>query len=214
MAEAANNPNQNTAPEITENNTTGIVKPPPTDDDEVNDLISFLEGESTTKRQSRTADDGSSSSSSKQPGDSAPQTRSSTPPSQTTNEDTSDYSDREKQLLARIEELTQEKLDRNKPAEQSEPEFQAQTHDFLEGLDIDEVLSSSDNLNKLLLGVYNKALQESSKLSAENIMRSLPSTMSNYVSQHLSMRELVTQFYDDNPELKDAKKTVTAVVNK
>ena len=140
------------------------------------------------------------------------------PPSFTSEDDVEggEYSPREKKLLERIEQLTQEKLESSKKSNEStqEDSFSPQEHNFLDGLDIDEVLSSSDNFNKLLLGVYNKALQESSKLSAENIMRSLPSTMSNYVAQHLTMREMVNNFYETNDDLVGAKQTVTDVANK
>lgn len=126
-----------------------------------------------------------------------------------------DYTPRERALMKRLEEVTAEKLDKQPAASTDEPEeFVPQEQDFLADLDLDEVLSSSENLNKLLGSVYNKALQDAAKLSAERIMRTLPATMSNYVSQHLSMRELVNNFYEENGDLKGARKTVTDVANK
>jgi hypothetical protein len=122
------------------------------------------------------------------------------------------YTERERQLLARIEELSgRQPIAATQQDEQSS--FQPQDHNFLDGLDMDEVLSSSDGLNTLLLAVYNKAIQEASRMSAENIMRGLPSTMSSYFNQQLTMRELVTKFYESNSDLAGMKKTVAMVAN-
>jgi hypothetical protein len=192
---------------------------------EVDELLDFLASDSDTKggevnNKANGVSDTDSGESSNAAGDS--HSASTSPPYSSTRDSTppeveeGEYSPRERKLLERIEALTQEKLESSKKSTEptSEDSFSPQEHNFLDGLDIDEVLSSSDNLNKLLLGVYNKALQESSKLSAENIMRSLPSTMSNYVTQHLTMREMVNNFYENNDDLIGAKQTVTDVANK
>lgn len=183
-----------------------------TSNSEVDDLISFMSdregGVTGSESTSGAVGIGSTDS---QPNASVE--GSSTPP--LPDDDTSDYSPREKALLKRIEELTQTKLDSGKPKEDSQDssEYTPQEHDFLADLDIDEVLSDSGNLNKLLVAVYNRAVQDASSRSAENIMRTLPETMSTYVNNTLSMRELVNQFYEDNSDLKDVKKTVTDVAN-
>jgi len=204
------------------NNDTGIVTPhTSTSDSEVNELISFMqdEGGDTTNKTDENGRSGIGSTAHSQPDASKD---SSTPPvtsikesEELSSDDNSDYSPREKALLKRIEELTQSKLDSGKSKEkfESPEEDTTQDHNFLADLDLDEVLSNSDNLNKLLVAVYKQAVKDSSSRSAENIMRTLPETMSNYVNNHLSMRELVTQFYSDNPDLKDVKKTVTDVAN-
>ena len=189
---------------------------------EVDELLDFLAsdneakgGEVNNRTKTGDSDVGSDSQSSVS---SDSHSTSTSPPKDISNDeiDSGEYSPREKKLLERIEQLTQEKLEKSKTSndDTGTNEIAESNFNFLDGLDIDEVLSSSDNLNKLLLGVYNKALQESSKLSAENIMRSLPSTMSNYVTQHLTMREMVNNFYDSNDDLVGAKQTVTDVANK
>jgi len=127
--------------------------------------------------------------------------------------DTSDYTERERQLLSRIEELSGKQTGGVTDTQDEITSFSPQDHNFLDGLDLDEVLSTSEGLNALLLAVYNKALQESSRLSAENVMRGLPSTMSSYFNQQLTMREIVTNFYSDNPDLAGMKKTVAMVAN-
>lgn len=220
-ADNARNGNNNTRTSGVSNDTGSVAT-------EVDELLNFLDGDSkrsveggeaNNKTVNGDGDVSSDSSSIAADSDSLPSRTS--PPYSSVKEsseevDEGEYSPREKKLLERIEALTQEKLERSKTATESTDvsEVTESNFNFLDGLDIDEVLSSSDNLNKLLLGVYNKALQESSKLSAENIMRSLPSTMSNYVTQHLTMREMVNNFYDDNDDLVGAKQTVTDVANK
>lgn len=133
--------------------------------------------------------------------------------SSTTVQDDSPYSEREKQLLARIEELSAREGTYQRTSSDDSTAFTPQNHNFLADIDIDDVLSTSEGLNNLLLSVYNKAIQEASRMSAENIMRGLPGTMSSYFNQQLTMRELVTNFYRDNPELEGMKKTVAMVAN-
>jgi hypothetical protein len=201
-------PNGVVTPENTERNKSRVES---AGDPEVNDLISFMEEREEDVSTTKTTDSGNVDNGSIDSQPTASVSKSSTPSS-----DDGDYSPREKALLKRIEELTQSKLDssgKSKESDDSSESYEAQDHDFLADLDLDEVLSDSGNLNKLLVAVYNKAVQDASKRSAEGIMRTLPETMSNYVSNHLSMRELVNQFYDDNPDLKDVKKTVTDVAN-
>lgn len=122
---------------------------------------------------------------------------------------------RERALMERLERVTGEKLATVpvETARETQAEVAPVDHNFLEGMDIDEVLSTPENFNKLLLSVYNKGLQEAGRLAAENIMRSLPSTINTFVNQQLTMRETVQQFYNDNPELRNVKKIVAGVAN-
>jgi len=124
-------------------------------------------------------------------------------------------SPREKALMARLEKVTGESLD-SSVAKKEAPsvELTPQERNFLAGIsDLDEVLSSPEAFNKVLLAVYNMALQEASKLSAEQIMKGLPGTIYSYVTEHVNMKELVNQFYVENPDLAMMKKTVAAVAN-
>ena len=139
------------------------------------------------------------------------------PESSTT--DTFDYSapltPREKFLMERIERVTGDQLDAattQRPAEIAAPI--PSERNFLEGInDLDEVFSSTENFNKLLLAVHNNALEEASKLTAERILSNLPQIMSKYVTQHISMNRLVDEFYTANADLVPVKRTVTAVAN-
>lgn len=124
-----------------------------------------------------------------------------------------DYSPRERMLLKRLEEMTQSHIESSPAVEEPPAPIAIQEHNFLEGMDIDEVISDPVSLNKLLLSVYNRSLQEAGKLAAENIMRSLPQTISRYVNNHVTMTEMVRDFYESNPDLKSVRKTVAAVAN-
>jgi hypothetical protein len=122
---------------------------------------------------------------------------------------------REKMLLERLEALTGEKLQLSRETPQlasNEPITPAE-HNFLENLDLDEVLASPENFNRLLLSVYNRGLQEARNLAAENIMRNLPAVVSQYVTHHSQMAELVRNFYDANKDLVHVKRTVAQVAN-
>lgn len=129
-------------------------------------------------------------------------------------QDESPLTEREKILLARLEEIQGKNLETLTPAAQLElKEIPKDEFDFIGNEDIDEVLSSKENLNKLLQSVYQRGLSEASKLSAESVMQSLPRVVTQYISQHLEMRQTVDKFYSDNPDLSSVKRTVAAVAN-
>lgn len=118
---------------------------------------------------------------------------------------------REKLLMDRLDRITGENLALSAPPTTTRPVPQALSdRNFLDGLDIDEVLATPDNLNKLLLSVYNSAMEESSKLSAERILQDLPQIMST----HMSMAKMAEKFYTDNADLASSSQTVASVANK
>jgi len=82
--------------------------------------------------------------------------------------------------------------------------------DFLKDLDLDEVLSSSENLNRLLLAVYNRGVSESMRRASDNVLGSVQDLVSRYVREQLTMTEMVREFYDTNPDLRPFRRTVAA----
>jgi hypothetical protein len=126
---------------------------------------------------------------------------------------------REKRFLEQLEQLRGERLEQPAtiaPAVQSTTavaDVTADSHDFLAGLDIDEVLSSAESLNKLLNVVYSRALEQGTRLATENVLRSTPQAISQFVTQHMTMREMVDDFYKNNPALAAVKRTVASVAN-
>jgi hypothetical protein len=129
-----------------------------------------------------------------------------------------EVSDRERVLTERLEQITADKLAlenaRNEAqvSEQDQPTTPAE-HNFLEGVDLDDVLSDAQGLNRVLVNVYNKGLADASARAAEQVMRSLPKLITTYVTQQTTMAEMVKDFYRENPDLEPVKRTVAAVAN-
>lgn len=120
--------------------------------------------------------------------------------------------DHESALLARLEEETGRRLqlERELPADPAEPVAVPSDPDFLEGMDLDEVLSSSENLNRLLLAVYNRGVNESMRRASDNVLGNVQELVSRYVRDQLSMSEMVKEFYDQNEDLRPLRRTVAA----
>jgi hypothetical protein len=120
--------------------------------------------------------------------------------------------DREAALLARLEEETGRRLqlERELPiTDATEPEPEADP-DFLKDLDLDEVLSSSENLNRLLLAVYNRGVSESMRRASDNVLGSVQDLVTRYVREQLTMSEMVKEFYEQNEDLRPLRRTVAA----
>lgn len=124
-----------------------------------------------------------------------------------------EYTVRERALLDRIEKLTGQSYEGQRNQQTDVTSFQAQEHNFLDGLDIDEVLSSGENLNKLLLAVYNRGLEQSTRMAQESWQAAVPNVVREHVTQHMTMRELVDNFYAENSDLVNVRKTVGAIAN-
>ena len=122
---------------------------------------------------------------------------------------------REKLLMERLDRITGENLAFKAPAASTAtvPPVPSDRN-FLDGLDMDEVLATPEGLNRLLLSVHNSALDEASKLTAERILQNLPQIMSTYVTNHMSMAKMAEKFYTDNADLAGSSQTVATVANK
>lgn len=114
-------------------------------------------------------------------------------------------------LLARLEEETGRRLqlERDIPADEVPASPEADPN-FLDGLDLDEVLSNSDNLNRLLLAVYNRGIGEAMRRASDNVLGSVNELVSRYVREQLTMSEMVKEFYDQNQDLRPLRRTVAA----
>lgn len=119
--------------------------------------------------------------------------------------------DYESALLARLEEETGKRLQLEREIVPEEPATEPEADpDFLKDLDLDEVLSSSENLNRLLLAVYNRGVSESMRRASDNVLGSVQDLVSRYVREQLTMTEMVKEFYDTNPDLRPFRRTVAA----
>ena len=114
---------------------------------------------------------------------------------------------RERLLLERLEQVTGERLERTPVQSADVPTIKE--HNFLEGADLDEVLSTPENFNKLLMKVYQLGVQE----SREHSLRFVDDRITQKVTSHTAMVEAVRDFYDSNPDLRAVKRTVAAVAD-
>lgn len=79
-------------------------------------------------------------------------------------------------------------------------------HDFLTGIDMDDVSSDPQVLNKVLHAVIAKVQQQTS----EHILKNLPSEVMEHVNQQMGFKTVVDSFYSDNPDLANVKAVVKA----
>jgi hypothetical protein len=128
--------------------------------------------------------------------------------------DETPLSPREQALIARLEKIEGATLAVASEAPKHEmPIVAEQQHDFLEGLDLNEVLGDPAQLNALLGNVYNMALKEASRIALEHAYQTMPATFTHFARQQIELRETVNEFYKQNPELSSRKATVGSVAN-
>ena len=116
------------------------------------------------------------------------------------------------QLLAQVNELsgvTPVPKPAEKPAEgQENPKPEAEI-DFLGDQDLEELLDSKENFNKFMNQVYQQARRD----AAEQTLLSIPSVVGNQVRMQTSLNNAIKEFYDDNPELAQARPYVGRVAD-
>ncbi len=129
-------------------------------------------------------------------------------------EDDSPISPREQALIDRLKALESKQLDTsNEPPQLSVPEITTQEHNFLEGIDMDDLLGDPARLNGVLQEVYNKALQQASRIALEHTYQTMPATVLHFSRQQYEMQKTIESFYAQNPELVERKTTVGSVAN-
>lgn len=100
-----------------------------------------------------------------------------------------------------------------KTEKEIEKKVEAEVINFMKDFNMDELIDNPESLNKLLVVVYNKAIQDAETRTVEKVLRSIPQLVVNYASRHVSMSELVREFYDKNQDLTSVKRTVATVAN-
>ncbi len=129
-------------------------------------------------------------------------------------EDYSPISPREQALIDRLNALEAKQLDASSgPPQLVVPEIAAQEHNFLDGIDMDDLLGDPAKLNAVLSAVYNKALQQASRIALEQTYQTMPATVLHFSRQQYEMQETIRDFYRQNPELLERKATVGSVAN-
>lgn len=84
---------------------------------------------------------------------------------------------------------------------------------FLEGVDWTQGVDDPAVVTEVLNKVYAKAMEDASLRASENILRSIPQLIVNYTTRQAAMSNLVQEFYTNNPDLVDVKRTVAMVAN-
>ena len=137
--------------------------------------------------------------------------------------------EREKKLLARIEELTGKHLSVDEAVAVAQAEVKKEPLkeegkeiikepptdevDFLAGQSLDDILDDPKKFNALLMKVYKLGQEGAITKSTERVLTSIPKLVTQYVGKQATMTNLVNDFYKKNPDLAAVKKTVAAVAN-
>ena len=100
-----------------------------------------------------------------------------------------------------------------KTEQKIEKKVEAEVINFMKDVNMDEIIDSPEALNKLLVGVYNKAIEAAETRAVEKVLRSIPQLVVNYASRHATMADLVRDFYNTNQDLVPVKRTVATVAN-
>jgi len=83
--------------------------------------------------------------------------------------------------------------------------------DFIGDQDIEDIIRDKDTFNKLLNSVYTKRVNDSKKISTEDILSSIPDIVKHNLNLLTLLKETSDKFYNDNKDLVPFKRVVAAV---
>jgi len=129
-----------------------------------------------------------------------------------------DIEDKEKAALSKInadrevKEKAEEKerLRLEKEKKKNEP-LKLEDQDFIGDQDIEDIIHDKDTFNKLLNSVYTKGVNDSKKISTEDILSSIPDIVKHNLNLLTLLKETSDKFYNDNKDLVPFKRVVAAV---
>jgi len=129
-----------------------------------------------------------------------------------------DIEDKEKAALSKInadrevKEKAEEKerLRLEKEKKKNEP-LKLEDQDFIGDQDIEDIIRDKDTFNKLLNSVYTKGVNDSKKISTEDILSSIPDIVKHNLNLLTLLKETSDKFYNDNKDLVPFKRVVAAV---
>ncbi len=130
--------------------------------------------------------------------------------------------ERNKLLLARIEELTpvpgvtatplpKPIEDKGEPSPIPLVPTKVEEVDFLAGQSVDDLIDDPKKLNTLLNSIYLKARDDAKEDAAKAVLTALPGVVSSEVTATTNTNAVVSEFYQNNEDLVVVKKTVMAV---
>jgi len=129
-----------------------------------------------------------------------------------------DIEDKEKAALSKInadrevKEKAEEKerLRLEEEKKKNEP-LKLEDQDFIGDQDIEDIIRDKDTFNKLLNSVYTKGVNDSKKISTEDILSSIPDIVKHNLNLLTLLKETSDKFYNDNKDLVPFKRVVAAV---
>ena len=80
--------------------------------------------------------------------------------------------------------------------------------DFLKNVDMDNVLSSKENFNQLLVSVYNQAISDAERTITPRITE----VAHEQISRKMETRQALDNFYSRNPEFSNRKDLIAMAV--
>jgi hypothetical protein len=84
---------------------------------------------------------------------------------------------------------------------------------YVKAEEFEEMMEDPTKFNEVLNNVAARSAQVGGQAAVEQVLRSIPELVVNYVSRHNAMQEMVTDFYSKNDDLVGARKTVASVAN-
>lgn len=133
--------------------------------------------------------------------------------------------EREKLLMARLEEVTRRSLEAGAPVTPTTPVVQPvvapivapvvvpQPLNFIGDNKLDDILDSPEKFNAVLVEVYNKGMEAAQQGAVKEVLKSVPGLINSHIGRHTTMTSMVGDFYKENPDLVGVKRTVAAVAN-
>lgn len=122
---------------------------------------------------------------------------------------------REKLLLARLEEVTGERLsvDSKGNVQKTDNTIVTEVLDFIGEQDIEDVLNTKEGLNGILNMVYKMGLEAQDKRTKEILLQEIPNAVTVSTTRQIALNRMVDNFYRTNKDLVNVKRTVTSIAN-
>ena len=114
----------------------------------------------------------------------------------------------DREVKEKAEEKERLRLEEEK--KKNEP-LKLEDQDFIGDQDIEDIIRDKDTFNKLLNSVYTKGVNDSKKISTEDILSSIPDIVKHNLNLLTLLKETSDKFYNDNKDLVPFKRVVAAV---
>jgi len=130
-------------------------------------------------------------------------------------------------LLAHVESLSSQVLGGAMPSQTEQaaepketqsaqapvPQTPNEVMNFLENTSIDDLLEDPTKFNAVLNQVSQQSTSKAVQGAVQQVLRSVPELVMNYITRHSVMNRMVDDFYKENADLDNVKQTVAAVAN-